>query len=223
MCTFVRTHADTDTVDAPATSLTVYARMAYNDILSRRTGWPHLQVEYTLTTVAGTATYAFTSLSAPGIEQVTAIVDRGNSRSRLYYMTQTDADLYFPNDVRGTPTAYSIIGDGTIKLYPTPAAAGSYAVRGFRAETAWPVSAGAEPDLPRQFDEAICWFMLAQYFLAQEDPQLSGLYMAEYEQMVSRITNDQQSKHKKPRPNVMGGNNLNHGPSFMDRIRSFTE
>ena len=35
MCAFVRTHADADSIDAPTSSLTVYARMAYNDILAR--------------------------------------------------------------------------------------------------------------------------------------------------------------------------------------------
>lgn len=222
MIDFVRTHADADNQDAPDSSLTVYGRMAYNDILSRRGDWPHLEARYTLTTVGGTSTYLFTSLSSTDLERVTAIVDSGNSRQRLVYLTPEDADVYFPpTGAQGTPTAYTIRGSNTIELFPTPNAAGSYTVRGFRNETSWPNGAGSSPDLPRVYDEAICWFMLAQYFIAQEDPQLSQMYLTEYETQVSRYLGSQ--KAKRPRPNVVGGNNRTFGPRFIDRVRSYLE
>ena len=52
MLDFVRAQADADEDDAPTAVLTVNARIAYNDILSRQASWDHLEAHYTFDSVA---------------------------------------------------------------------------------------------------------------------------------------------------------------------------
>lgn len=223
---FVRIQADADTVDAPDNSLLIYARMAYNDILNRRAAWPHLSVEYSLNTIAGTQDYLFTAISTGDLERITTVTSTSNLGTRVTYITPTDATLYF-----GSPAApqsiqaasYTIVGNSTLRLYPKPASVQTYQVGGFRFPTTWPTTAGSIADIPHQFDEAICWFMLAKYYTSQEDPALASFYMAEYNTMVELQLKGETVKRNQPRPSLMGGNNRLVAPTFMDRVRGSLE
>lgn len=227
MCTYVRLQADADINDAPLGTLTVYARMAYNDILSRRRGWPHLEVAYTLTTVGAQASYALSALNVTGMDSVTAIVDNQIVGSRLFYTTRSDADWYYGNPTAPSATnatAWTMSGDQTIVLFPTPATSGkTYTVRGFRSETSWPTTAGSVADLPRVFDEPICQFMLAQYYMSQEDIGNYQTYLQHYEMQVSRFVKSETTKSNAPRPLVVGGNNRSYGPTFLQRQKGGLE
>lgn len=204
MRAFVRTHADADTADAPDETLDVYARIAYNDILARRNGWPHLATTQTLTTVAGQREYV-----SP-VDLLSAVIDTTSIGRRLIFITPQDADVAFGIPVgvsSGVATAYSV-SYNTISLYPTPGVSGkTYAIRGFRAPDSWPGASGSAPDLPDALHEAICWFMLSSYFMAQEDTQLAGVYMGEYNQMVDRFVRNETTREYQARPLVMGGQN----------------
>ena len=222
--TFVRRHADADVEDMPNESLEVYGRIAYNDILSRRNGWPHLAVTYTLTTVAGTDEYALSGFSTTDMDIVTSVVDETNLGRRLIYMSQADADIAFGipvASVSGTAVAYTIRGNNII-LYPTPGDVKTYRVRGFRAAATWPNGAGSTPDLPASLHEAISWYMLSNYFLAQEDTQLAGVYMQEYEQMVDRFLKNETTREYSSRVMTMGGTG-NRTPSFTRWVRGNLE
>lgn len=226
MVEFVRTHADADSTDAPTSSLTVYARMAYNDILARKQGWPHLAVNYTLTTIANQASYTFAggSFSVPDLELLTGVIDQSALGRRLVAITQQDADLLYSGSAteKSPNAAHYTVGGATITLFPTPSSAKAYLVRGFRKPSTWPNGGGSSPDAPRVFDEPICWFMLSQYFLAQEDTPLASMYMNEYQQQVDRLTKSEASKALLARPNIMGGQqSVSRG--LLDRVRGMLE
>ena len=222
--TFVRTHADADVEDAPNSSLEVYGRIAYRDILARLKSWPHLNATRTFTTVAGTSSYSTASLTGGDLESVFSIVDSSSIGRRLIYMTQDDADVAYGTSIAttsGTATAFSI-SNGNIILYPIPSDARTYTVRGNRAPVAWPNGAGSVPDLPDPLHEAIAWYMLSSYFMAQEDTQLAGAYLTEYEQMVERHMRNESTKEFSPRVMVMGGQNY-RAPSFGRWVRGMLE
>lgn len=224
MQTFVRRHADADVEDMPNESLEVYGRIAYNDILSRRNGWPHLAVTYTLTTVANQDEYALSGFSTTDMDIITSVVDEQNLGRRLIYMSQADADIAFGIPVSATAgiaVAYTIRGNNII-LYPTPGNVKQYRVRGFRAAATWPNGAGSTPDLPASLHEAISWYMLSNYFLAQEDTQLAGVYMQEYEQMVDRFLKNETTREYSSRVVTMGGSG-NRVPSFTRWVRGNLE
>ena len=221
---FVRTHADADSEDAPDSSLDVYARIAYNDILSR-ISWPHLGVTYTLSTVNGQSEYPLAGITPADLEQVTSIVDTTNLGRRLIYMSQSDADLAFgaPIGARSeVANAYTVV-DTSLFLYPTPGVTGkTYQVRGRRRPAEWPTTAGSVPDLPATLHPAISWYMLSSYFLSQEDPQMAGVYLNEYEQMVRRHTQEEGAREFSGRPLVMGGQNY-RAPNFTRFVRGMLE
>jgi len=222
--TFVRNHADADISDAPDSSLDVYARIAYNDIHARM-NFPQLQVVYTLTTVAGQAEYDFVGFSTSDLDKVTAVVDTQNLGRRLIYMTESDADLSFGAPVGMTSevaTAYTV-RDGTLILYPKPSTSGkTYTVRGIRKPASWPAGVGDMPDLPDALHEAIAWYMLSSYFLSQEDTQLAGVYLGEFEKMVDRFVKNESIRDIGARPHVMGGQNYKQ-PSFSRYVRGMLE
>lgn len=223
MVAFVRTHADADTTDAPTSSLTVYARMAYNDILARRNGWPHLDVAYTLTTQVGVDEYTFASLSVPDMDYVTGVIDNTQIGRRLVAITRSDADLMYAGVATGSSNAtyYTLRGD-RIVLFPKPTSIKTYLVRGFRTPAPWPGAGGSVPDLSRSFDEAICWFMLSQYYLSQEDTELASMYLNEYQQQVERWVASETMRSQAPKPNIMGGANVGSN-AFMRRVRGSLE
>lgn len=221
---FVRTHADADTTDAPDSTLDVYARIAYNDIHTR-TNFPLLQVNYTLTTVAGQQDYAFTAIPSGDLDKVFAVVDTTNIGRRLIFMTKSDVDLAYGAPVgmsSDVATAYTV-ENGVISLYPKPSTSGkTYQVRGLRSPAAWPAGAGSTPDLPASLHEAVAWYMLSSYFMSQEDLQLAGTYMREYEQMVDRFVRNESFKDFGARNNVMGGQNY-YPTDFTRWVRGMLE
>lgn len=224
MVSFVRTQGDADSADAPDAMLQVHGRIAYNDILSRKSAWDHLEVKYTLLTVAGQQEYPLSSLSGgTNMSRVYSITSADALRIRLSFITRSDADIVFglrDNEVT-TPTAYTIYND-TIVLYPTPSGAVTLNVHGFREADAWPNGAGSIPDLPDEFHEAISWYMLSGFYMSQEDPQMAGMYLNEYQQMVSRTLAGKANLHQSPRPRIMGGQS-NRPRSFVDRIAGMLE
>ncbi len=221
---FVRTHADADITDAPDSSLSVYGRIAYNDILSR-TDWPHLWVTYPLTTVAGQSVYPLSSIDLGDLEQVSSVVDTTNLGRRLIYISQSDGDLAFGAPIGATSEVANAfnVSNGTIILYPTPGVSGKvYQVRGRRAPAEWPTTAGSVPDLPASLHTAIAWYMLSSYFLSQEDTQMAGAYLNEFEQMVRRHVGSESVKEFSARPMVMGGQNY-YAPNFTRFVRGMLE
>lgn len=221
---FVRTHADATTTDAPDSSLDVYARIAYNDIHTR-TNFPMLQSKYTFTTVANQQDYLFTSIAPGDLDKVTSIIDTTNLGRRLIFMARSDADLAFGAPIGATSqiaTAFTV-ENGVISLFPKPSVSGvSYTVRGLRAPTAWPGAAGSSPDLPAVLHEAIAWFMLSSYYMSQEDVNLAGVYLQEYEQMVNKFVRSESFRDFGQRNGIMGGQNY-FLPTFGRWVRGMVE
>lgn len=204
MSVFVRTHADTDEIDAPDSTMTVYARAAYNDIRRRVSQWIDNTTSATLTTVADQPSYTLAGLTGATIEYVTGIV---GPTEKLTYITW-DNYLEFEDgpdiDYSNYEAQYYTVRNGIIYLFPKPSSASvSYTVYGYRAFTDWPVGS-EEPDLPREFDEAICWYMLSRYYMSQEEPELAGLYLRDYETAVNRFiaSSMRQDSHS---PKILGG------------------
>ncbi len=227
MFSFVRTHVDADATDAPDSTLTVYARIAYNDILSRRGSWPHLEATYTFDTVANESDYPFANFLPSGdLEVVSAVIDRSQLSRRLVWMSQGDADLAFgSSSTLASKQAYGwcVKGNNTLVLFPTPNDSGKpYTVRGYRAPAVWPGPAGSIPDLPGTLHEMIAIFMIAQYYLAQEDAPLAQFYLGEYDRMAENFVKGEVTMNNKARPMIMGGQQF-HGSTFMRRARGAAE
>lgn len=221
MITFVRTHADTDSTDAPDASLEVYARAAYNDIRRRVSQWIDNSDQDTLTTVADTASYALSGLTNGDIEYVTGVVGPTETLQYVtwdHYLQMEDGPDV---DYSTSEADYYTVRNDTIWLFPKPSSAGvAYTVYGYRGFNTWP-DGSAEPDLPREFDEVICWYMLSRYYMAQEDVELAQLYLRDYETGVNRFIAAamRQDSHS---PKIWGGARPRR-MGYADWVRRMTE
>lgn len=217
MIEFVRRQADTDADDAPTSTLTVYARAAYNDIRRRILPFIDLRTNRTLTSVIGQEAY---SLSGPefggttDLEFVSAIVGPTDILDWVSfddYLLLKDADSVSYSTAEATHYA---VRAGQVFLYPSPSAVKEYTVYGYREFADWP-SGSDQPDLPREFDEVICWFMLSRYFASQEDLELMQSYERMYETAVGRFLASQM-RNDAHSPKIFGGK-LRRAPMSYDR------
>lgn len=226
---FVRIHADTDITDAPDSSLDLYARMAVDDATQRIPSVStinYLRDTGVLTTTADQrfyynadglgwayyTDYAYADNAHPyQVLGVSYSGDNGNTAYQLMYVTLEDGERLFPESTVRTEkaTAYAV-HEGNVILYPTPSVGSVLYDVMYRSHDlgAWPVGAADVCPLPAGLHMAVAWFMLAQYYLAQEDVQLSGVYMQEYEMMVERHKRFLAGRNVGKRVNVIGGQNV---------------
>lgn len=223
MKAFVRSHADTDAIDAPDENLDVYARAAYNDIRRRLGKWDEYHGSDTLTTTAGTVSYVLSGggFTAGNIEMVTGVV--GGSSKLVYVPWDRYLEMRDGTDVTisaSEASCYSI-KDGAVFLYPDPSTSGeTYTVYGYQTWSEWP-SGAAAPPLPDEFHEPICWYMLSRYYAAQEDLELAQIWMRDYEQATARMLAFSQRKDSH-RPRVFGGK-FRQYLSYPDWVRRNTQ
>ena len=224
MTDFVRLQADADIEDAPDATLRVYARAAYNDIKRRVWPWPQKFDNGTLTTVAGQFAYDMPTSTQGTIEYVKSIV--GPDDKTVYVDFQTFLALKEGESVsHSTREADHFSTDGSrIYLWPTPSTSGvQYTAYGSRAFRDWP-SGSDEPDLPREFDEPICWYMLSRYYMAQEDLELAQLYAAEFERSVNQhIAGAMRTSSVTAGPRVFGGDQIGRHMSYSEWVKRNTE
>jgi hypothetical protein len=225
METFVRQHADTDTTDAPSANLEVYARAAYNDIRRRVATWLDNFTSDTLTVTAGTDSYTLSGGGFSGANDIEYVTEIVGSTDKL---TAVSFDVFTALKDGSTVSyqtkeadVYAMQG-GTIYLWPEPSTSGeTYTVYGYREFASWP-SGSDEPDLPREFDEAICWYMLSKYYMAQEDVELAQYYMADYERIIG-VFIASAMKNGSHRPRIFGGGAYSRTISYGDWLRRNTE
>jgi hypothetical protein len=203
MRTFVRTQADTDETDATDAALEVYARAAYREIISRVFPWPDNRKNYSFTTVEETAQYLYSTFSPTDLEFIISVssgTEQLNWISREEYL-----DLSVGSTATSSSPQFFAADTTSLYLWPTPGSAFTMTVNGYRSFASWP-SGSTEPDLPRAFDEPICWFMLSKYYLAQEDLELAQMYDALFNDGVnSQIQSALRTSAASAGPRIFGG------------------
>ncbi len=219
MATFVRAQAETDSSDAPDLTLEVYARAAYNDIQARVHPWPDKKVTYVLLTQEGQSSYDLSSLTG-GID-MQLVVSVASSTDVLHYISPEQYREWSLSGVGGVPSCYAVV-DGSIMLWPAPAAQMTLNVSGYRAFALWP-SGSNEPDVPRGFDEAICWYMLARFYQAQEDLGMSESFMQAYEGAVNQqLASALRTSSVSAGPRIFGGGG-GYRMSYSDWVKRSVE
>jgi hypothetical protein len=177
MAAFVRAQADTDADDAPDATLRVYAAAAYKDVRRRVFPWPDKKTQFTFPTVPGQSFYPYSAMTAPDMEYVISVA--GSAGVLGYVSPEQFLELSTSNN-SGTPRLFVPDTNG-MYLFPTPDVSETINVVGYRRFAVWPTNDASEPDLSRDFDEVICWFMLSKYYENQEDLELVQSYMQDYE------------------------------------------
>lgn len=179
---YVRQHLDLDESEVPDDLLDVWARDATIKISKTRKRWPFLEASWTLNTVAGQRDYDITSLALfnPAVDEIVSVVR--NDR-RLIFMGRDEAEeayLPFQSNSNGFVSYYNVWGD-MLRLYPTPSSVDVLDIRGYRKVDDWVADgAGAVPDFPEDFHDAIRLYLLGMAYMQQEDPEMASQFIAAF-------------------------------------------
>lgn len=176
--TYVRQHLDLDEGELPNSLLDVWARDASTKIARSRKRWPFYETSWTLTVGNNVSDYPLSGLS-PVPDEITSIV---RDDRRLVYIGRDEAEAaYLPYQQHGGYVTYWNVWGDTLRLYPTPSGADLLRIRGYRKSLDWVASgAGATPDFPDEFHDAIRLYLLAMAYLQQEDPEMAQQFIGSF-------------------------------------------
>ena len=176
---YVRAHLDLDDQDLTSTMLDAWANEASERITAKRQHWPFREAEWTFNTSNGVSAYDISSIGSGNIDEIGALVIDGDRV--LEWVGPTLADTMHVSSSSSNPT-YWTVRAAAIRLYPTPNAAETVRVVGWRKASDWVGSQGT-PDFPTEFHNVIRNWMLGSAYLQQEDTELgiTHLDMAEDE------------------------------------------
>lgn len=175
---YVRQHLDLDESEVPNALLDVWARDATIKVARSRKRWPFFESSWTLVTTVGERDYALSALS-PVCDEITSIV---RDDRRLAFMGRDEAEAaYLPYQTsQGYVTFYNVWAD-TLRLYPTPQIADTLHLRGYRKVSDWVAEgAGATPDFPEDFHDAIRLYLLGMAYMQQEDPEMAQQFIGAF-------------------------------------------
>lgn len=208
---FVRGHLDLDTDDLPDVVLDVFIREGSKRVEKAAARWPFYETTWSLDTVAGQRSYAFTSIGAD-IDQISSI-QRDDA-----VMRWIGPDLYnvrnpLDSTSQSKPCEYAIWAS-TLYLTPTPDATYTLTIRGYRQPNDWVAEgAGGEPDLPDELHNTVATWALSKAYVQQEDPELGSYYerqfVDELNEYKRRIV---ETPH--PQPLVLGGESMGSNMPF---------
>lgn len=208
--TYVRQHLDLDEDEVPNSLIDVWARDASVKIARTRKRWPFFETSWTLTVGNNVSDYPLSALS-PSCDEITSIVR--NDR-RLAYMGRDEAEAaYLPYQQHGGYVTFWNVWGDVLRLYPTPSGTDTLYLRGYRKLHDWVADgAGATPDFPEEFHDAIRLYLLAMAYLQQEDPELaqqfSGAFAAEMD-ILKKQFGDSPGSY----PLILGGGPRGHRTS----------
>jgi hypothetical protein len=209
---YVRQHLDLDESEIPNALLDVWARDATIKISRTRKRWPFFEASWTLNTVAGQRDYPLDDFD-PDCDEITSIVR--NDR-RLVFMGRDEAEAaYLPYQTSsGFVTFYNIWGN-TLRLYPTPDFVDVLNLRGYRKVDDWVAGgAGAIPDFPEDFHDAIRLYLLGMAYMQQEDPEMAGQFINAFNAEMD-VLKKQYGDAPGAYPLVLGGGPRVRRPSRM--------
>lgn len=206
---YVRQHLDLDESEVPNDLLDVWARDATIKIARTRKRWPFFEISWNLTTVAGQKDYPLADFSYD-VDEITSIV---RNNARLQYMGRDEAEAaYLPYQTQGGFVQFFNIWADTLRLYPTHNDAQVLNLRGYRKVNDWVADgAGAVPDFPDDFHDAVRLYVLGMAYMQQEDPEMASQFINAFNAEME-LLKKQYGDMPGPYPVVLGG-----GP----RVRQF--
>lgn len=175
---YVRTHIDLDIEDLPDALLDVFVREGSKRVEKANPRWPFYEATWTFPTVAAQRDYPLSTVSTE-INSIASV--SADDRQLLWVGRDVYQELNPLNSTSsGKPKWYTWWAD-TLSLYPTPDAAYSLTMRGYRKPLDWVADgAGGIPDLPDELHNTVATWALSKSYNQQEDPELGGIYEGQF-------------------------------------------
>jgi hypothetical protein len=192
------TIGNSTTDDITPDVLDSFIKEGFQRIVTMESAWPWYQATYTFPTIENQRSYTnFVLTAANGVDtvpanvtlseiyEISAAVNTTDSGNQLIYMDQTKCEQVWPpnsdNDTPDIPQYFSYWA-GQLNLWPKPDDAYQITIRGYRYPSyAWMNDAEAIIDIDTEFHLVLINFVLAKIYDYQEDPEMSAVYMRNFE------------------------------------------
>lgn len=184
---YVRTLLDLDASEMPDLLVDAWVRSGFTAIARRINRWSFYQAEDSFTTVGGTRG-PHTLGTVKDIERIVG------PRGVVPFVDHSEAEARYLTlgAVSGPAEAYSV-WNGGVYMWPTPVAAETFAVRGYRSPTDWMNGgAGAVPDLPADFHDVLLNYVVSQGHMFNEDPDLASVRMQQFTSGLEELLSSDQ-------------------------------
>jgi len=211
----VREIVDMDEVDLPLSLIQTYLRDGFDRMINLERRWSFYETSTTLSTIADTREYAFSSIGSGNFREITSMVDSTAGGFRLTLIDYDDAEKIWLNttDTASRPL-YFAHWAGSIHLFPKPDMVYTLNVRGYRKPTyAWVTDTTGvlEPDCDDRLHHALIYYAVSQAYKRQEDTELSAVYKQSFDEAVA-LARRELMRPESHRPMVMSSGRP--GPSF---------
>mgnify|MGYP003111551449 FL=1 len=204
---YARNVVDIDTTDISNATLNHFISEGYNLIIHSEKRWPFLETSTTFSTVAGTKDYSLNTVGANestgnGLREIGSLKTDDHVIELIGF---DDGDIMYPLDTNttGEPWYWSYWSD-TVRVYPTPDAAYTIYVRGYRNAAPFGSGSGAtddtNPDLPDAFDTVLSLYAIYRCYQQQEDGGMAQQY---YVQFLGELSNLAARYNDTPAPQPM--------------------
>jgi hypothetical protein len=222
MRNYVRNVVDIDDTDISDPTLNAFIGEGYDLIVYSEKRWPFFEVANTFLTANGTKDY---SLAAVGVNVKDAaerdlglreINSLRTNKHVIEYIGSDDGDIMYPLDSTNTgePLYWSYWGE-SVRFYPTPDAAYTISMRGYRNAEAFSADTDS-PDLPDAFDRVLSLYAIYRSYQQQEDGGMSQQY---YVSFVGELDNLAKRFNDTPAAQPMILNSRRSGRRGLSRMR----
>ncbi len=186
MRSYIQSVVEIDSSDISDDVMNRMLGQGYDQVVYSEKRWPWYEVSTTFNTVAGTSDYAIAAVGANvtnGLREINSL----RTDDHVVTLIGRDAgDVVYPLDSPGSGDCYywSYWAE-TVRLYPTPSAAKTIYVRGYKNPSAFgagSLDSVTPSDFPEPFHQVIATFGIARAYEQQEDPGMAR----EYQSIFSR-------------------------------------
>lgn len=204
---FVRNHLDVDEADLPDEVLAVFKREGFNKIIRSQIRWPFMEHTWAKTTSPGTQSYG---LGTSGLELLDDVVSINDELTSIDRLDHQEAKRMYPTGagVTGRPLYWSE-WYRSIYFWPTPSAAITYSIEGYREPVDWVAANTSPTDLPDEFHELLALWVLHRAYLQQDDPETASFYAKQFDDELGSLTR-RWIHEPTDRPIIMGRGSRTH-------------
>jgi hypothetical protein len=209
--TVVADHLNMSASELPSSAKTHWYRSASDEILERSRRWPFLSDQWSFSTTASDGYYLFSDMEATDtIGHIKSMgFDSSVSAKPLTWISHKRMNELIKVSSSGLPryyttTWYDFAGaEPFVRFYPTPDAAYTVYVDGWRTPPDW-VAADTVSPFPAAFDDFIVDYAVARLYLHQEVGFMADKYEAQAYKRLERLYRRWHAMPTAEGPQIMG-------------------
>lgn len=170
------------------TRIKAWLNEAAEDV-NRQGRWYFNETRWTVTTSPGVQTISLSGLS-PALQYFGAITPNADNTSQLVYVPYDNAnpDQPFRNYTTetGTPFYYTLVGDNSLYVLPTPDTVYTYRIDGWKRHTQMSVDADV-PALPQEHRHVLIYMALMKAAERDKDPAMMDYWDGRANRALSEL------------------------------------